>query len=167
MAINFQSHWTSNRWWNLGFICEYWNQRAVKAVDAHTSPNKPKSFKQMSACQEANGSCFLGQERCADGGIYEIRDHNNVRSVLRNTKKKKLHRTGHSEQKAWIADIRCNTPPWQCASAYGYICSHSSAAGAFQLGVVWPPSLQPWSPSERLPPIYLSEKLAAFTALQQ
>jgi hypothetical protein len=37
-----------------------------------------------------------------------------------------------------------------CASAYS--CSHSSTAGSFQLGVVWPPALQPWSRSERLPP---------------
>jgi hypothetical protein len=35
-----QSHCTSNRWWNLGFICECWNQRAVKAP-----PNKLKKFK--------------------------------------------------------------------------------------------------------------------------
>jgi hypothetical protein len=32
----YQSHRKRNRWWNLGFICECWNQRAVKAVDAHT-----------------------------------------------------------------------------------------------------------------------------------
>jgi hypothetical protein len=25
----------SNSWWNLAFICEFWNQRAVKAVDKH------------------------------------------------------------------------------------------------------------------------------------
>jgi hypothetical protein len=32
----FQSRRTSNRWWHLGFISEWWYQRAVKAVDAHT-----------------------------------------------------------------------------------------------------------------------------------
>jgi hypothetical protein len=31
----FLSH-NCNSWWNLGFICEGWNQRVVKAVDAHT-----------------------------------------------------------------------------------------------------------------------------------
>jgi hypothetical protein len=31
-----QSHCTSNGWWNLGFIHECWNQRAVQALDAHT-----------------------------------------------------------------------------------------------------------------------------------
>jgi hypothetical protein len=53
--------------------------------------------------------------------------------------------------KAWSADIWCthSTPPTQCASAYS--CSHPNTAGAFQLGV-WPPSLQPRSHSERLPP---------------
>jgi hypothetical protein len=53
----------------------------------HTnSPNKPKKFKQMFACQKADGNCFLGQERSAGGGIHVTRDHNNVRSVLQNTK---------------------------------------------------------------------------------
>jgi hypothetical protein len=33
-------------------------------------------------CQEADDSCFLGQERIAEGGIHVARDHNNVRSVL-------------------------------------------------------------------------------------
>jgi hypothetical protein len=31
-----QAHCMSSRWWNLGFISECWNQRALKAVDAHT-----------------------------------------------------------------------------------------------------------------------------------
>jgi hypothetical protein len=55
----------------------------------HTrSPNKPKKFKQtLSACQKADGNCFLGQERCADVGIHATRDHNNVISLLGNTKK--------------------------------------------------------------------------------
>jgi hypothetical protein len=57
----------------------------------------------------------------------------------------KHHETawGHTEQKAWNADIRCSASPWQCMSAYSF--SHSSTAGAFQLGVVWSPSSQPWS----------------------
>jgi hypothetical protein len=33
-----QSH--RNSWWSLCFICECWNQRAVKAVDAHTFPKQ-------------------------------------------------------------------------------------------------------------------------------
>jgi hypothetical protein len=42
----------------------------------HTcSPNKSKKFKQtVSACQKADGKCFLGQERSADGRIHAIRD---------------------------------------------------------------------------------------------
>jgi hypothetical protein len=49
----------------------------------HTdSPDKLKKFKQMSASQRADGICFLGQERSADGGIPAGRDHNNFRSVL-------------------------------------------------------------------------------------
>jgi transposase len=57
------------------------------------SPNKAKKFKQTSVCQKADGNCFLGQERRSDGGVHAIKDHNNVRSVLRNTKKK-LHNRG-------------------------------------------------------------------------
>jgi hypothetical protein len=55
----------------------------------HThSPNKPKMFKQtLSACQKADGYCFLKQERSTDGGIHATIDHNNVTSVMRNTKK--------------------------------------------------------------------------------
>jgi hypothetical protein len=54
----------------------------------HTrSQNKLKKFKQTSACQKADGNCFLGQERSADGRIHAIRDHNNVRRVLQNTTK--------------------------------------------------------------------------------
>jgi hypothetical protein len=67
------------------------------------SPNKSQKFKQMlSACQKADGNCFLGQERSADGEIRTTRDHNNIRCVLRNTKKTTL---GNSEQKMWNADI--------------------------------------------------------------
>jgi hypothetical protein len=51
------------------------------------SSNKPKKFKQTSACQKADGNCFLRQKRSADGGIHATRDHNNITSVLWNTKK--------------------------------------------------------------------------------
>jgi hypothetical protein len=44
---------------------------------------------------------------------------------------------------------------------------HSSTAGTFQLRVVWPCSLQPWSCSERLPPVYLSEEWVGITGFQQ
>jgi hypothetical protein len=50
---------------------------------------------------------------------------------------------------------------------YEYSCSHFSTAGAFKLGVLWPPSLQPWSRSMQLPPVYLPEELVAITALQR
>jgi hypothetical protein len=78
----------------------------------HThSPNKPKKFKQTSACQKADGNCFLGQERNVDGKIHAIRDHNNVRSVCESLK----NCVGPLK-----TDIQCirNAPPWQCASAY-------------------------------------------------
>jgi hypothetical protein len=54
----------------------------------HThSQNKRKNFEQtLPACQKADGNCFLGQERRANGGVHITRDHNNVRSALRKTK---------------------------------------------------------------------------------
>jgi hypothetical protein len=52
------------------------------------SPNQPKKKVQTNTvCQKADGSCFLGQEMSADGGIHATRNHNNVRSVFQNTKK--------------------------------------------------------------------------------
>jgi hypothetical protein len=75
----------SNRWRNLGYICD-WNQWAVKAWRHAHSSNKTNKLKQTSAWQRADGNCFLGQERSADGGIHATRDHNNFSSVLRNTK---------------------------------------------------------------------------------
>jgi hypothetical protein len=46
------------------------------------SPNKPEKFKQtLSACQKADGKCFLGQNTSADGGIHATKDHSNVRNV--------------------------------------------------------------------------------------
>jgi hypothetical protein len=54
----------------------------------HThSPNKAKEFKQMlSACQKTDDSCYLRQEISADTGIHATEVHNNVASVLQNTK---------------------------------------------------------------------------------
>jgi hypothetical protein len=50
------------------------------------------------------------------------------------------------------ADIQCNAPPWKCVPSY--CCSHLSIAGAFQLRVVSPPPLKPWSCSDWLELIY-------------
>jgi transposase len=52
-------------------------------VDAHTFTKQAEKV----VCQKVDGNCFLGQESSADGGIHATRDHNNVRSVLRSTKK--------------------------------------------------------------------------------
>jgi hypothetical protein len=55
----------------------------------HIQQTSQKKFKQMYACQKTDDNCFLGQERSADGGIYAVKDHN-IRSLLRNTKKKNV-----------------------------------------------------------------------------
>jgi hypothetical protein len=74
---------------------------------------------------------------------------------------KKKTAKGHSKQKAWNADIQYSTPPWKCASTYR--CSYLITTGTFKMRVVWPPSLQPWSHSEQLSPVYLREELAGIT----
>jgi hypothetical protein len=52
-------------------------------MDAHIFAKKVET---NIVCQKADDNCFLGQEMSADGGIHATRDHNNVRSVWRNTK---------------------------------------------------------------------------------
>jgi hypothetical protein len=48
-----------------------------------------KKFRQtLPASQKANGNCFLGLERSADGGIDTTKDHSNIRNALHYTKRK-------------------------------------------------------------------------------
>jgi hypothetical protein len=69
----------------------------------HThSPNKMKKFKQTYARKMA--AVFWDREGVLMVVFMQQGDHNNVRSILRNTKKKTAW--GHSEQKARNADIR-------------------------------------------------------------
>jgi hypothetical protein len=61
-------------------------EQSKQWMHAH-SPNKPKKVKQtLSACQKADGNCFLQQERNADGGIHATMGHNNVRSYCKTLK---------------------------------------------------------------------------------
>jgi hypothetical protein len=54
----------------------------------HTFAKEAEKVETNVVCQKANGNCFCGgQDRSTDGGINETRGHNNLRSVLRNTKK--------------------------------------------------------------------------------
>jgi hypothetical protein len=62
-------------------------EQSKQLMHTHSPSKTPKKFKYtLSACQKADGSCFLGQKRSADGGINATRDHGNVRSVLWNNK---------------------------------------------------------------------------------
>jgi hypothetical protein len=70
----------------VSFVNVETNEQSKQWMHTH-SPKKPKKFKQISICEKVGGDCFLGQERSADGGVHATRDHNNARSVLRNTKK--------------------------------------------------------------------------------
>jgi hypothetical protein len=69
-------------------------------VDAHTFIKGAEKFKQMSACQTADGKSFLEQER----GVDATKGHNNVRSVSSVNTKRTEHGT-------WNADIECSAPP--------------------------------------------------------
>jgi hypothetical protein len=99
-STNFthSSLWDYHSWTRLGYqkdCDETWVSFVIDETKElskqwmHTySPNKPNTLKQtLSACQKTDSYCFLGQERRADGGIHATRDHNNIRSVLWNTKK--------------------------------------------------------------------------------
>jgi hypothetical protein len=73
-------------------------EQSKQSIHTH-SQNKQaeKVFKQtLSARQKADGNCFLGHKRSADGGINATRDHSDVKIILRNTKI--LRRTSHSEK---------------------------------------------------------------------
>jgi hypothetical protein len=56
-------------------------------VDARTFTKQAEKVQTNIVCQKADGNCFLGQDRSADGGIQATRDHNTVTNVLRNMKK--------------------------------------------------------------------------------
>jgi hypothetical protein len=110
-TLTFLNHiiWvtTGDETW-VSFVNVEAKEQSKQWMHTH-SPNKPTEFKQLlSACQKADGNCFLGQERSADGEIHATGDHTNVTSVLRNTKKTAY---GHSKQKMWNADIRYSAPP--------------------------------------------------------
>jgi hypothetical protein len=78
------------------------------------SPGKLRKFKlTLFACQKANGSRFLWEERSSDVRIHPTRDHNSVASVLLNTKK--LFRA-IKNKKVWNADIWCSVLLQQCKS---------------------------------------------------
>jgi hypothetical protein len=76
---------TGDETW-LSFVTVETKRQSKQWMHTH-SPKKPKKFKQTSARKVIDGNCFLGQERSADGGIHATRDHNNITSVLRNTKR--------------------------------------------------------------------------------
>jgi hypothetical protein len=70
----------------VSFVNVETKEQSKQWMHTHSS-NKLKKFTQtLSSCQKADGNCFLGQERSAEGGIHATRDRNNVRSALRSTK---------------------------------------------------------------------------------
>jgi hypothetical protein len=85
------------------------------------------SQKSLNICQKLDGNHLLGQE-WSDGEIHATRDHN-VRRAMCNTKK-----TAHGGMLvSSIVLLHDNVHPHTATSTR-----------AFQLGIVWPPSLEPW-----------------------
>jgi hypothetical protein len=75
-------------------------------------PNKQKRFKQMlSACQKADGNCFLRQDKKGVLMVEFMQQGATITSEVYCETIKKLHRAGHSKQKAWNDDIKCSAPP--------------------------------------------------------
>jgi hypothetical protein len=68
-------------------------------------------------CRKADCNCSLGQERSADGGIHATRGHNNVRSVLRNTKKlcRAIQKKMHGLLTSGIVLLHVNVRPYTAA----------------------------------------------------
>jgi hypothetical protein len=122
---------------------ECWNQNVVKAG----------KFKQSLSARKLMATVFWDRK-----GVLMVDFMQQETTITREGYCELLKNyVGPLRKKAWNADIRCTSyaPLWQCASAYS--CCHSSPAGPFQLGVVWPHSLQAWSRCERLPLVYLPE----------
>jgi hypothetical protein len=86
-----QSHRTSNRWWNLGFIYEYWNERAAKTVDAHTFSKQAETVWTNVVClPESWWQLFPGTDRKVVLRVEFMQQETTVTSqVYRETLKKK------------------------------------------------------------------------------
>jgi hypothetical protein len=98
----------------------------------------------------------------ADGGIHATMYHNNVRSVLRNPKKKKncvgpaIQNKRRGMLTSGVVLLHDNARP------------HTAARTRAQLKHFnWELFDHPPYSSERLPPVYLPEELVAIIALQQ
>jgi hypothetical protein len=89
-------------------------------------------------------------------------DHNNFRSVLRNTKQNCLGSFRTKGVECWHPlQFSSRTIRFRVQLLALEHCWSISTGGC------WPPSLQPWSRSERLLPVYLPVELFVISALQQ
>jgi hypothetical protein len=76
----------------------------------HTrSPNKPEMFKQTLSTRKLMAYAF--RDRKGVLMVELMQQAFTVTSEVYYETLKKLCRAGHSEQKAWNADIRCSAPP--------------------------------------------------------
>jgi hypothetical protein len=104
----------------------------------------------------------IGLERSADDEIHAKRDNYNVRRSLRSTKKncRAIRNKRRGMLTSGVVLLHDNARPHTAARSRALL-EH------FNWEFFWLPSLQPWSRSERLPPIHLPEEMVMITALQQ
>jgi hypothetical protein len=124
-------------------------------------PNKLNKFKKKSACQKADGNCFLGKERSADSGSHATRDNTNVRSVLQSTKKlcRAIHIKRHGMLTSGVVLFYDNVHPHTVAHTRELL---EHFYWEFFEHFPYDPDL-----SEQLLYVYLPEELVAIAALQK
>jgi hypothetical protein len=74
---------TGDKTW-VSFVNVETKEQSKQWMHTH-SPNKPKEFKQSFSARELMATLFWDRNG-ANGRIHATNSHNNVRSVLRNTK---------------------------------------------------------------------------------
>jgi hypothetical protein len=77
--LNYVVRVTGDETW-VSFVNVETKEQSKQWMHTHL-PNYLKKFKQTPACQKADGSCFLGQERSADDEIHATREHSNVKNA--------------------------------------------------------------------------------------
>jgi hypothetical protein len=65
----------------MGFICECWKRKAVKAEDVNTFTKQADEFKQTLSARKLMVTVFWEHKRSANVVIHATTYHNNVESV--------------------------------------------------------------------------------------
>jgi hypothetical protein len=133
----------------VSFVNVETKEQPMQWMHTH-SPNKPKRFE-----QKLMATVFCDRKGVL---IVEFVQQGTIMSEMYCETLKKLRRAIQNK------GVEC----WHPVLLHDNVRPRTAARiRAFQLGVVSSPSLQPWSRSERLTPVYLPEELVQITAIQQ